>query len=198
MVSPPPDRDAPLRELVERNPGQASFEEYKCLRDAILRRAPCNLLIFGLGRDSPLWVESNRGGRTVFLENVTAWIEQTGKLRGAEIYTVEYDTKRFQWRWLLNKSKRLFMRSIPSEVVSTGWDVIFVDAPAGTRWKSPGRMQSIYTAAVLARRSADTDVFVHDCDRRVERVYSDRYLGDSNLVEQVDRLRHYHVGHSPG
>ncbi len=58
-------------------------------------------------------------------------------------------------------------------------------------------MQSIYSAALLARESGDTDVFVHDCDRRVERVYSNKYLGDSDLVEQVDTLRHYRVTRDP-
>ncbi|UCC71285.1 MAG: hypothetical protein JSV86_12935 [Gemmatimonadota bacterium] len=181
-----------------RNPGQASFEEYKCLRETICRRAPCNLLVFGLGRDSRLWVDSNCGGRTVFLEHVPAWIEQTqSDVADAEIYTVEYDTRRFQWRWLLNKPKRLFMASIPNGLIATDWDIIFVDAPAGTRWKSPGRMKSIYTAAVLARESGDTDVFVHDCDRKVERAYSDNYLGDADLLEVVDTLRHYYVGRAP-
>jgi len=54
-------------------------------------------------------------------------------------------------------------------------------------------MKSIYTASVLARRSTDVDVLVHDCDRPVESTYAARYLGPERLVEQIDSLRHYRL-----
>ena len=73
------------------------------------------------------------------------------------------------------------------------WKVIFVDSPQGGSSKRPGRMKSIYTASVLARRSTDVHVLVHDSTRPVEAAYSDRYLGPERLVEQVDGLRHYRL-----
>ena len=39
----------------------------------IKRKAPCNLLIFGLGNDSVFWHKLNRGGVTVFLEDNLDW-----------------------------------------------------------------------------------------------------------------------------
>ncbi|MBO1350545.1 MAG: hypothetical protein EBE86_025630 [Hormoscilla sp. GUM202] len=47
--------------------------------------------------------------------------------------------------------------------------------------------------AKLASRGP-TDVFVHDCDREVEAIYSDYFLHPENLVCQVDRLQHYKIG----
>ena len=56
---------------------------------------------------------------------------------------------------------------------------------------SPGRMQSIYTSSVLAKKSENIDVFVHDCDREVEKVYCDFFFADMELIAEFDRLRHY-------
>lgn len=56
----------------------------------------------------------------------------------------------------------------------------------------PGRMKSIYTAAKLAHSSKDCSVFVHDCDRQVEAIYSDTFLHQKNLISMQDRLRYYY------
>lgn len=58
---------------------------------------------------------------------------------------------------------------------------------------SRGRIQSIYTASHLASGPGETDVFVHDCHRDVERAYCDVYFGDSDLLTTVHHLRHYQV-----
>ena len=34
-----------------------------------------NVLVWGLGGDSGLWMNANRRGRTVFLENLVPWID---------------------------------------------------------------------------------------------------------------------------
>lgn len=191
------DSESAVLELVRNNPGQGSFDEYLYLLETIRNRAPCNLLVFGVGRDSTLWIEGNAGGRTAFLEHVPDWIERAREAEPEiEVHRVRYDTRRFQWRWLLRKPDRLLMRDLPDPVLATTWDLIFVDAPGGDRWKRPGRMKSIYTAAALARRSGNAEVFVHDCNRKVERLYADRFLGDEHLVRQVDTLRHYRL--TPG
>jgi glucuronoxylan 4-O-methyltransferase len=175
---------------VERNPGQCTVAEYTQIRDAIRERAPCRVLVFGVGRDTPIWIEANGGGRTVFLENLPKWIEHTRRtVPGAEVVRVAFETRRFQWRWLLSRPEKL-MLDLPAEILEAAWDVVFVDSPKGKSWKSPGRMQSIYTAAVLAR-PAGGDVLVHDCNRRVERAYCDAHLADAELVAAVDGLRHY-------
>nr|CAD1820209.1 unnamed protein product [Ananas comosus var. bracteatus] len=38
------------------------------------RRAPCNLLVFGVGHDSLLWSALNPGGATLFLEEDPKWL----------------------------------------------------------------------------------------------------------------------------
>lgn len=195
-TDPDPERaasDRSIRALVERNPEQCTVAEYTRIRDTIRERAPCRVLVFGVGRDTRLWMDANRGGRTVFLENVPRWIEHTRReIPAAEVVRVEYDTRRFQWRWLLRRPDRLTME-LPAELREAAWDVIFVDSPKGKRWRSPGRMQSIYTASDLASGPGETHVFVHDCDRKVERIFCDVHLADAELVATVDDLRHYRM-----
>lgn len=186
------DSDDDLRALVDDNPGQGTFEEYRHLRDAVRAAAPCRLLVFGVGKDSRFWLEANEGGTTVFVEHEPEWIRMTRELvPGADVVQVSYDTRRTQWRALMERRDVLFMEDLPNRILSMDWDVIFVDSPQGGSRKRPGRMKSIYTASVLARRSTDVQVLVHDCDREVEAAYSDRYLGPERLVTQVGRLRHY-------
>lgn len=190
---PDPERatlDRAIRALVERNPDQCSVVEYTQILGAIRERAPCRVLVFGAGRDTPIWTDANRGGTTVFLESIPKWIEHTRtEVPDAEVVRVDYDTRRFQWRWLLGRPERLMM-DLPAEIRETAWDVVFVDAPKGKSWRSPGRMQSIYTASVLAK-PAGGDVIVHDCNRMVERTYCDVHLADADLVAAVGNLRHY-------
>ena len=191
-----PDRpasDRGLRDLVKSNPGQCSFEEYELIRDTIAARAPCNLLVFGVGRDTPVWLDANRGGRSVFLESKRKWIDFTRERNpDAEVVEVSYGTLRLMWRWLLHRPDRL-MLDLPDEVLDTSWDVILVDGPKGKSWYYAGRMKSIYTASVLASTSGDTDVLVHDCHRPVEDTYSRTYLGDARLAASVRHLRLYRV-----
>jgi glucuronoxylan 4-O-methyltransferase len=192
--APPTDPDEDLRELVRNNSGQGSFEEYKYLRDTIRSRAPCHVLVFGVGKDSHLWIDANKGGSTVFVEHSPEWIQKTReRLPDLVVHQVTYRTRRTKWKRLLERQDKLFMEDLPNDVLAANWGVIFVDAPPGHSDKDAGRMKSIYTAAVLARRSTDVHVLVHDCDREVEQVYTDRFLGPERMVKQVRSLRHYRL-----
>ena len=184
--------DEVIRELVESNPGQGTFEEYKLVHAVLQRRSPCHLLVFGVGRDSALWLSTNLGGRTLFLEDVPEWADFARReVPDIVVRDVDYGlTKRFMWPLLRKIDGSLYMRGLPDDVLSTRWDVILVDAPRGTRWYRPGRMKSIYTASVLGRQSR-ADVFVHDCHRTVEREASDQFLRPERLVEQAGSMRHY-------
>ncbi len=184
--------DAAIRALVEENPGQATFDEYELVHDVVLGRSPCKMLVFGTGRDSTLWLEANRDGRTAFLEDVVEWADLArGANPGIEVHAVRYRFRRFMWSVMRSFERRLFMNDLPAAVEDTAWDVILVDAPRGTRWYHAGRMTSIYTASRLGGLSGGTDIFVHDCHRRVEMECSDQFLGHDRMVAQAGSMRHY-------
>ena len=152
-------------------------------------QVPCDLLIFGVGFDSGLWTMLNRGGTTVFIEDNVKWADRV-QLHYPEItvHIMDYNTVRSQWRELID-SPTLLELGLPEQVTDREWDVVIVDGPSGWEQGSPGRMKSIALARKLVR--AKGHVFVHDCDREVERAYCDHYLGASSLVSVAGRMRHY-------
>jgi Polysaccharide biosynthesis len=156
----------------------------------VIRSVPhCRLLVFGVGRDSSYWLACNRGGSTCFVEHDASWAEQiAGEIGKEKIVMVNYSYRRTEWRTLLATPERLSLK-LPPEIADIAWDVILVDGPTGWLPEHPGRMQSIYTAASLSPRQGH--VFVHDCDRELEQLYSDRFLGSENLCRQVGTLRQY-------
>ncbi|MBN2585908.1 MAG: hypothetical protein JXA64_12390 [Candidatus Fermentibacteraceae bacterium] len=163
--------------------------EIRLITQVLRSRGPCRLLIFGLGNDSTYWRLVNGGGRTVFIEDDPIWLERITRMDPEiEAFLVSYGTRRVEWKRLLRRPDGLQMY-LPTAVLDREWDVILVDAPKGARADNPGRMKSIFIASLL--RASDSDVFIHDCNREVERVYSERYLGKKDLKRQVIRLRHY-------
>lgn len=145
----------------------------------------CNMLIFGLGNDSPFWCEINSKGRTVFLEDYKPWYDKiTGKFPEIEAYPITYPLNITQWREVLDHPERLQL-VLPTEVSGNKWDVILVDGPRGHQYseKIPGRMSSIYTSSQLVGKGGY--VFVHDAERRVETAYSSKFLDKANHVEKV-------------
>lgn len=171
--------------------GQGTYEEYALVYALLAKRAPCSLLVFGVGRDSPLWIDANSGGRTVFLESIPKWAAFARTATpGIDVRDIRYGPwRRFMWPLLRRAPKILELRNLPADVRDTAWDVILVDAPRGTSWRRPGRMRSVCTAALRAAPNAD--VFVHDCHRTVERQSADQFLGEHNLVAQAGTMRHY-------
>lgn len=186
--------EAAIRALVASNPGQATVEEYTLVYRVLAERAPCRLLIFGVGRDTPLWLEINAGGTTVFLEDVKKWARFAREAApGSVVYDVNYGlTRRFMWPLMRRMPTRLMMTDLPPDVRNTPWDVILVDAPRGTRWSAPGRMKSVYTAKVLGE-AGGADVFVHDCHRAVERESAELFLRADRFVAQAGTMRHYRL-----
>lgn len=155
------------------------------------KNGPCNFLVFGLGNDTPLWMKINKKGKTVFLEDLKEWFDNVKKNNPkVEAYLVKYTTKRENWKKLLKDPKKLVLK-LPKRLNNIEWDVILVDAPKGWKDSQPGRMQSIYTASKLIKKGGH--VFVHDCGREVEAVYSDKFLLKKNFVKEIKGLRHYHM-----
>ena len=158
---------------------------------------PLNYLVFGLGNDSIFWHETNKGGRTVFIEDNQGWYQKIkGKYPFIEAYRVEYGTKRSEWEALLNCPEKLHL-ALPDEILNTKWDVVLVDGPPSYLNSLPGRMKSIYMASILVKEGGH--VFVHDCQREIECLFCDKYLGKKELLEEVKGvwtfghtiLRHY-------
>lgn len=184
--------DDTIAAILGQDDKQLSRCEYRYIAALVASRGGCNFLVFGSGNDSKLWLQANRMGRTVFLESAFFWSQRLkSQAPSIDVRAVSYGTRRDQWRELLNGPIAKLKLALPSDVEGTPWDVIFVDAPAGYNASCPGRMKSIYSAADLGRRGRETDVLVHDCDREVERRYCDAFLGQPNLVRELDRTRHY-------
>ena len=187
-----------LKSLRKKLGVQLRPEELNVIIKVLEKKTPCNFLIFGLGKDTPLWNRVNKKGRTVFLENMKEWFDKViEKNPKTEVYMVKYTTKRRSWKKLLKNKKKLFLK-LPKEIIETKWDVILVDAPRGWKDDQPGRMQSIYMASKLIKKKGH--IFVHDCWREVEAVYSDKFLLRKNLVKEIKGsrvcptgLRHYHI-----
>jgi uncharacterized protein (TIGR01627 family) len=185
---------------------------------AILRsRGPCNLLVFGLGAESPLWLALNHGGRTVYLDENEFYVKYLEPRHpGLEAYDVSYTTKVRDFKDLLEAARatraaecrpvqnllfsecRLAINDLPNELYDVPWDVVLIDGPSGWNPNSPGRMPSIFTTAVLARSGATaakgpTDVLVHDYNFELEQVLSKEFLCDENRVagSGTPSLAHY-------
>lgn len=186
-----------IEELVRSNPGQMSKNEYLYILENILNLAPCQLLVFGLGKDSVVWNEANRGGLTVFLEDDADWFQSIKAANlGLNAFLIRYKTKLKNWGEDLIKTSyqpSYLDLELPYEVNCITPDLILVDAPAGYMSEKPGRIQSIYQASKFAVKGNKCDVLVHDCDRPADSVLSQYFLGWQNLQKQIFKTRHYRL-----
>lgn len=174
---------------------QLCAKQLKVISTTVKGRAPCKLLIFGLGNDSLFWSKLNRGGVTIFLEDNKNWFQKiTKRSKSLTAFLINYNTQRSDWKMLL-ESPSLLEMVLPDNVEKEEWDVVLVDAPMGWSDQTPGRMKSIFIASRLVKNSGD--VFVHDCDREVEDIYCNNFLKKENLkIEKkgpTGLLRHYHI-----
>uniref|UniRef100_A0A1J3GNC4 Protein IRX15-LIKE n=3 Tax=Noccaea caerulescens TaxID=107243 RepID=A0A1J3GNC4_NOCCA len=183
-------------------------KELKLLSDTVTRRSPCNVLVFGYAAQYLMLSSINSRGITVILDDEPAKIV-TPKVElnpnNPRIYSLKYHQMEVKNAYSLLRHARanpacapnmnslpqgssgckLELKDLPQEVHSIKWDVIVVDGPRGDDLEATGRMGSIYTAAVLARRGSSnstTDVFVHDVHRTAERWLSWEFLCQENQV----------------
>ncbi|XP_020089712.1 protein IRX15-LIKE-like [Ananas comosus] len=178
--------------------------DMRAVAGVLRRRAPCNLLVFGLGPETALWRALNHGGRTVFLDENEYYIAHLERrLPGLEAYDVAYTTRVADLPDLLAGARasragdcrpvqdllfsecRLALNDLPNHLYDVAWDVVLVDGPRGYAGAAPGRMAPIFTAAVMAHTrppSAAVDVLVHDYEREAERLCSEEFLCRANLV----------------
>ncbi|XWS55339.1 hypothetical protein CRYUN_Cryun10bG0166400 [Craigia yunnanensis] len=190
---------------------QQTLKEISVTAKILEKKSPCNFLVFGLGHDSLMWSSLNYGGRTVFLEEDEAWIEQIRRrFPMLESYHVTYDSKVNQAENLMDVGRgpectavgdpkysmcQLALKGLPNEIYEMKWDLIMVDAPTGYYEEAPGRMTAIYTAGMMARNreEGETDVFVHDVNRVIEDKFSMAFLCQGYMKKQEGRLRHFRI-----
>ncbi|XP_055807530.1 probable methyltransferase At1g27930 [Solanum dulcamara] len=194
---------------------QQNINEIRISFDVLKNRTPCNFLVFGLGHDSQMWASFNSRGNTLFLEEDPKWVETI--LKDAPFLhadTVKYRTMLSEADELVEhyhkepdcSAKKSFIRGnhgcklaldmLPDEIYNKEWDLIMIDAPRGYFAEAPGRMAAIYSAAVMARNRKGkgvTHVFLHDVDRKVEKIYAELFLCRKNLVKGVGRLWHFEI-----
>ncbi|KAJ4830222.1 hypothetical protein Tsubulata_035757 [Turnera subulata] len=194
---------------------QQSRAEISLSFNVLQSLAPCNFLVFGLGHDSLMWASLNPRGTTLFLEEDPKWVQSILKhIPHLRARVVQYPTRLAEADRLLSAYKeepeclppdvrlkgntgcKLALSGLEDEVYDKEWDVIMVDAPRGYFAAAPGRMGAIFTAAVMARertRAGVTHVFLHDVDRRVERMYAEEFLCRKYLVESEGRIWHFEI-----
>ncbi|XP_020221598.1 glucuronoxylan 4-O-methyltransferase 1 [Cajanus cajan] len=190
---------------------QQTQKEISVTARVLEKKSPCNMLVFGLGHDSLMWSALNHGGRTIFVEEDEAWIEQMRRrFPMLEAYHVTYESKVKEAESLMEVGRgeecravgdprysicQLALKGLPSVVYETKWDLIMVDAPTGYYDEAPGRMSAIYTAGMMARNrdTGETHVFVHDVNRDVEHKFSLAFLCQTYITKQEGRLRHFTI-----
>ncbi|MGE0666949.1 MAG: hypothetical protein AB7O49_10375 [Sphingomonadales bacterium] len=150
-------------------------------------KRPCAMLVFGMGNDSILWFEANRGGQTLFVEDDGYWDrvirERHPSLRSIRVL---YGTRAADWRDDIGRAPALLL---PAPVGNQCWDIVLVDGPAAYKADKPGRVQSVHAARRLVAQNGA--ILVHDCDREAERAICGSVLGHMALAGQVHSLRHY-------
>lgn len=173
---------------------QMGKEQVAAIRRVI--KANSNVLVWGLGNDSPFWHDTTEG-KVIFIEPAGFWFNKIiDTYPYLKAYTVNYTTeteKSFN-RYIDNTelwAELDISSQLPPVIRNTYWDVIIVDAPPGYKG-APGRYQSIYTSSLLAGNG--THVFVDDYERKVEREFSKKMLGEP--IEVVKRPAKGYLGNN--
>ncbi|CAN6922184.1 unnamed protein product [Brassica oleracea var. botrytis] len=200
---------------IKANASQSALteKELKLLSDTIALRSLCNVLVFGFAHQYLMLSSLNTRGITVIIDDEPSKITTPNNTR---VYSLKYDQMEVKNTYKLLRHARsnpacapnmnhlhqdssdckLKLKDLPQEVHNTKWDVIVVDGPRGDDLEAPGRMGSIYTAAVLARRGSSnstTDVLVHDVQRTAEKWFSWEFLCQENQVSAKGNLWKFRI-----
>ena len=188
---PPITEDEKLKIVNTR--GLMTHNQYELIYKIIKHRAPCNIIVFGLGEDSYLWRSANEGGKSIFLENIKFWAD---KFPDLDVINVKYNTTVLDFPDNLNESNLLL--DLPDSVKTNKWDIIIVDSPVGHnppckdgqcllcsyKNPAPGRMSSLYTASKLVHKNSI--IIVDDYNRKIEKECTQMYFGDKYKMHYND------------
>jgi len=147
------------------------------------KKCNCNMLVFGLGKDSIIYDTVNKG-YTLFLETNQAWIDLNQNIKNKILYTFQTTVKD---SLPINK-EYLNKFDIPDFIVKIKWDIILVDAPPGDRFEAPGRALPIYWSSQIAKKNQAT-VFIDDCSRDLEKKYCDKFFPEIHFNVKSDTER---------
>ncbi|KAH6799199.1 hypothetical protein C2S51_035683 [Perilla frutescens var. frutescens] len=203
---------APSRGRPSTNASSLTEKESRFILELFSHRVPCNLLVFGSAYQYSSIAYLNAGGVTIFLEDY--YLDNTSTVKPAnntQVHKIMYNTIASEAYQLLRDAREnphcspkfylpnlskcnLALLNLPQEVYDTMWDAVVVDGPSGSSPESPGRMASIYTASILARRgNSTTHVIIHDVDRMIEKWFSWEFLCEENLVSSKARFWHFQL-----
>lgn len=150
---------------------QMSHIQIEAVSAAIRSRGPkCNMLVFGLGNDSPLWANLNHDGYTLFFENAPQWIAKV-KSQHPELNVEHMNYSTTVAESMNNPAALVRSAELPDSVKARRWDVILVDGPMGYLPNLPGRALPLVWTALVAENA--THVFVDDYERHLEQSYAD-------------------------
>jgi hypothetical protein len=154
---------------------QLSIGQIYAIGSAIRAAAPGgNVLIFGCGNDSGLWDAINFDGNTDFLESDTIWIARTRERSPSLIISeVSYGDRTVEGSLPIDE-EALSRYPMPGCMLVRPWDVILIDAPRGNKRSRPGRSLPIYWSSKVS--SPETQIFLDDYDRSLEKAYGDHYF----------------------
>lgn len=136
---------------------------------------PANLLVWGLGNDSPLWANSTTGN-VIFVENNKDWA-QMWRDRNFEVRMVNYGRSRIS-QTLPKLENSLYRPKLLKgfDQDTAPFDVILVDAPLGCRKRDVGRFSAVYISKDIVDRQGHGVIVVDDYNRDPEKILSDKVL----------------------
>ncbi|CAN6380972.1 unnamed protein product [Urochloa humidicola] len=188
---------------------------------ALAARAPCNLLVLGLGPAAALWAALNHGGRTLFLDlgggDAGERIAAARAAHPAGAGELDAHPVAFPAAATITDDDLITLRNssdcaaaaagpLSPEVVERaacalaprGLPAAFYEAEwdvimVDAAVPPPG---AIYTAAVAARArrpGTTTDVVVHGVDGAAEENFARAFLCEEYVKEEAGRLRHFAI-----
>lgn len=137
-----------------------------------------NLLVFGVGNDSPMWSQVNCIGRTVFVEDDEEWIKViSSRFPSLEVHHVNYNSS-------VSRASDFFLNPVEMSITSVDsecFDVILIDGPKGFAVEQPGRLIPAYYSYKKAQTcDIATVIFLHDVERPTEQMIAEKLFSQQD------------------